>query len=127
MPSTLQPAITDGDVLVRLPAADETWATTLPPLPRGVVVTVTLGHPRLVPNSTQDPLGAGYRVVGVATEHRPIGPVVDLFVSAGLRDAHPEWWTALLARAERVFDLRLGPVQRVLATELALHTRSISA
>lgn len=113
----------DGDVLVRITARDRSWPSRLPPVPAGGTVTVTLGHPRLTPD---DELAAGgYRVVGTASEHRPIGAVVDVLVPRVLREAHPDWWSVLGHAAERVFDLRLGPVQRVLAAELELHARAL--
>ncbi len=119
------PTVADGAVLLRLPAEDPAWAESLPPVPGGASVTVTLGHPDLVP---EDPTGlwaAGYRVVGVASEERPIGAVVDLLVPAELRAAAPEWWQQVLARARRAFDLRLGPVLSVLDAELAMHRRAL--
>jgi hypothetical protein len=120
---TLPPPVTDGDVLVRLPAGEADWPAALPPVPDDHVLTLTLGHPCLFPPLAHAPLAAGYRLVGVATEQRPIGLTVDVYVPAVVRETHPLWWRAFLVGAERVFDLRLGPVQRVLAAELALHTR----
>lgn len=122
--STLPPPVTDGDVLVRLPAPDAAWAATLPAAPGGHLLTLTLGHPSLLPEAGGAGLPTGYRLVGVASEQRPIGRTVDVYVPAMVRDDHPEWWRSVLERAERVFDLRLGPVQQVLAAELALHTRA---
>jgi hypothetical protein len=118
------PAFTDGSVLVRVAAADRSWARRLPPVPAGCVLTVTVGHPDLLPVPVDDLVGGGYRIVGVAADHRPVGWTVDLLVPAEVRAAHPAWWQQLLAGAERVFDLRLGPVQRVLAAELDLHLRA---
>lgn len=126
VPATLPSPVTDGDVLVRLPATTGDWAATLPPVPQGAVLTVTLGHPALLPGPGQGPLPRGYRIVGVATERRPIGRRVDVFVPVAMRIEHPDWWEATLRQAERVFDLRLGPVQRVLAAELELHTRALA-
>jgi hypothetical protein len=120
---TLPAPVTDGDVLVRLPARDADWPATLPAAPPGHVLTLTLGHPLLLPRAGGTPVPVGYRIVGVATEQRPIGRTVDVYVPAAVRDDHGTWWLAVLALAERVFDLRLGPVQRVLAAELELHTR----
>lgn len=122
MTPTLPPPVTDGDVLVRLPAIGSSWPTTLPAVPGGHLLTLTLGHPALLP-AAHGRLPVGYRLVGVATDARPIGQTVDVYVPARVRDDHPDWWLSLLSRAERVFDLRLGPVQRVLAAELALHRR----
>jgi hypothetical protein len=124
--ATLPPPVTDGDVLVRLPASDVDWPATLPATPPGHVLTLTLGHPELLPRAGGSTLAVGYRIVGVATARRPVGPTVDLYVPATVREDHPGWWLAVLALAERVFDLRLGPVQRVLAAELELHTRAFT-
>lgn len=121
MTSTLPPPVTDGDVLVRLPAHDAAWPATLPVAPAGHLLTLTLGHPSLLPGLESTALPAGYRLVGVASERRPIGRSVGIYVPATVRNHHPHWWRSLLNQAERVFDLQLGPVQRVLAAELALH------
>jgi hypothetical protein len=117
-----QPA--DGDVLVRLPAFDRSWPSGIPAVPSGWTLTVTLGHPRLVPVDADQLVTAGYRIVGAAVEHRPIGLVIDVLVPRALRLAAPDWWDEVHARAERVFDLRLGPVRSVLAAELALHLKA---
>lgn len=119
--STLPTTVNDGDVLVRLPARDAAWPTTLPAAPAGHLLTLTLGHPSLLPGPESAALPHGYRLVGVASERRPIGRSVGIYVPATLRTLHPAWWRSLLDQAERVFDLQLGPVQRVLAAELALH------
>jgi hypothetical protein len=112
-------------VLLRLPAEDRAWAQTLPRVPGGAKVTVTLGHPDLVPEDPTLLWAAGYHVVGVASEARPIGAVVDLLVPAELREAAPDWWQQVLSRARRAFDLRLGPVLSVLEAELAMHRRAL--
>ncbi len=114
-----------GALLVRLPAAGPTWADTLPGLPEGVEVTVTLGRSELLPIDTGPLRQRGYRVIGAASARRPIGDVVDLLVTDEVRDAAPGWWSALLTRAERVFDLSMGPVQRMLQPELAVHVRAM--
>lgn len=124
MTFTLPPPVTDGDVLVRLPARDAAWPATLPAAPPGHLLTLTLGHPSLLPGPRGVGLPAGYRLVGVASKERPIGRTVAIYVPAALRNDHPGWWRSLLHQAERVFDLQLGPVQRVLAAELALHAGS---
>lgn len=119
--STLPPTVSDGDVLVRLPARDTAWPATLPAAPAGHLLTLTLGHPSLLPEPDGAALPAGYRLVGVASERRPVGRSVGIYVTATVRSQHPDWWRSLLDQAERVFDLQLGPVQRVLAAEIALH------
>lgn len=108
-------------MLVRIIASGHGWARRLPQVPDGRVLTVTVGHPALLPVPVDDLVGGGYRVVGVAPQDRPVGRHVDVLVPGDLRTEHPQWWRSFLAGAERVFDLRHGPVQRVLAAELDLH------
>lgn len=85
------------------------------------MLTVTVGTSALLPVPVDDLVDNGYRVVGAAAGGRGIGPTVDVLVPADLRREHPAWWRELLTDAERVFDLRLGPVLEVLANELELH------
>jgi hypothetical protein len=120
-------APTDGSVLVRMTAPDRTWARQLPPVPRDRTLTVTVGHPALLPVPVDDLVSGGYRIVGVASEQRPVGRNVDVLVPGDLRASEPAWWSELLRGAERVFDLRHGPVQRVLAAELELHLRQAAS
>lgn len=110
----------DGAVLVRLPAADRSWPTRLPPVPGGRVLTVCLGHGDLLPSQPRGQTG-GYRIVGVASGRAPVGPTVDVLVPLELRLAEPRWWSELAATASRIFDLRMGPVQEVLSSQLTLH------
>ncbi len=119
------PTLPADAVLLRLPVEGAGWPATLPEVPRGGPVTVTLGRPDLLPTDPGPAQVRGYRIVGAASESRPLGSVVDLLVTAALREAAPEWWEALLRRASRVFDLRLGPVQQVLSAELALHVEAL--
>ena len=117
---------TDGAVIVRLRATDRGWIRDLPPVPGGQVLTVTVGRAELLPVPVNDLVSRGYRLVGVAAEHRPIGPTVDVLVPANLRD-DPVWWPRLRPLAERVFDLRMGPVRQLLAAEIDLHVRHTTA
>lgn len=113
-----------GTVLVRVPVHGRAWVATLPRVPAGSSpLTVTLGHADLAP-PVDDLVAGGYRIVGVAADHRPLGDVVDVLVPPQLRQGHPAWFAALAARADRVFDLAFGPVARVLAPEVALHLRA---
>lgn len=114
---------TDGAVIVRLRARDRGWIAELPPVPSGHTLTVTVGRPDLLPVPVEELLSRGYRLVGVAAEHRPIGPTVDVLVPEGLREDAPQWWERLAPLAERVFDLRMGPVRLVLAAEIDVHLR----
>ncbi len=116
----------EGTLLVRVPAADRGWARRLPRVPEGQALTVTVGSAELVPVPADDLVAGGYRIVGVAADHRPLGLLVDLCVPPDLRARNPRWWTELVALADRVFDPRLGPVARVLAAELDLHRRAVA-
>lgn len=116
----------EGALLVRVPAQGSTWALALPELPDGAQVTVTLGHPELLPLDTGPVRARGYRIIGTASDSRPIGDVVDLLIDPGLRRAAPQWWRELQAQAERIFDLELGPVRRVLHAELSLHAAALA-
>lgn len=110
-----------GDVLVRVRATGNGWARSLPPVPTGVVLTVSVGSPDLLPTPADDLVAGGYRIVGVAAAPRQVAGVIDVLVPATLRQAHPDWWARFAPLALRVFDLRLGPVREVLAPELDLH------
>lgn len=123
MPVTAPP-LPDGAVLLRLPVRDRSWPQQLPAVPAGARVTVTVGRPGLVPEPTAASRH-GYLVVGAASDARPIGDVVDLLVVPELRETAPAWWTEVLGRSHRAFDLRHGPVQRVLGSELAMHARAL--
>jgi hypothetical protein len=98
--------------------------SALPPVPSGWTLTVSLGHPALLPIPHEDLHSRGYEVVGVATARAPVGRSVDVLVPATLRAAHPDWWARLGRRASRIFDLQLGPVLAVLGSQLALHDQS---
>lgn len=112
-----------GAVLVRVRADSASWISRVPPVPAGELVTVSVSDPALREVPTAELLRSGYRIVGVhpwraATDAHG---AVDLLVTAPLVEQHPAWWRALLAVADRAFDLRLGPVQQVLGQEIALH------
>lgn len=121
--TTMTPTPVDGAVIVRLRAPDRTWIAELPPVPGDRTLTVTVGRSDLLPVPVDELIGRGYRLVGVAAEHRPIGPTVDVFVPIALREERPDWWAHLAPLAERVFDLRMGPVRLLLAAEIDLHLR----
>lgn len=110
-------------MLVRIPARDRDWPLLLPAAPKNVHLTVTLGHPKLCPldDTAQD---RGYQVVGVAAGHRPIGACVDVWLPQAVLTHHATWAAPFRGLAERVFDLRLGPVRFALEHELALHAKA---
>lgn len=119
--------ITEDAVLVRVAVQGRGWPRLLPATPRGVMLTVTVGHPRLLPVAEDELRRAGYRVAGVTDARQPLDRSIDVLVPTSLHETEPIWWAALFARAERVFDLRHGPVQHVLAPQLALHARALES
>jgi hypothetical protein len=121
--TTMTPIPIDGAVIVRLRADDRSWISQLPVVPGDLTLTVTVGRSDLLPVPASELVNRGYRLVGVAAEHRPIGPTVDILVPIPLREQHPDWWARLAPLAERVFDLRMGPVRQLLAAEIELHVR----
>ena len=122
-PPTADAAPQQGAVLVRLPVGSGDWAAALPPVPAGWRLTVSLGHPDLLPIPGDELRARGYEVVGVATARAPVGRSVDVLVPGALRSAEPHWWEQLGRGATRVFDLRMGPVLALLRSQLALHER----
>lgn len=114
----------DGTVLVRIPVPGRTWLRLLPPVPAGWTLTVTLGTADLGPVPADDLVACGYRIAGVAPGDHPPGRIVDVLVPPEVRTAHPDWWASLRVLADRLFDLRMGPVQAVLAAELSLHRQA---
>lgn len=117
-----------GALLVRVRVASpsgpapQSWVRSLPRVPRGETVTITVNDPRLRRIPVDDLVSHGYRIVGVRdAARRTSAATVDLLVTAELIAAHPQWAARLRARAERAFDLSMGPVLRVLGDVVALH------
>jgi hypothetical protein len=109
----------DGSVVVRVHADGPGWVLALPPLPGRARLGITVGEDGLAASS--DELAArGYDLLAVVAGRRP-GPHADVLVPSDLREAQPRWFAALMLPAERVFDLRFGPVHVALRDELAVH------
>lgn len=109
----------EGPVLVRVPADGDAWVQGLPPVPDLERVGVTVGDAAL--RDDRAALAArGFDLIDVVPGRRP-GRHADLLVPAHLRESHPRWFAALLLVAERVFDLRFGPVHVALHDELVAH------
>ncbi len=107
----------DGSVVVRVVADRPGWERALPPVP-GARVAVTVGAADLA--DARDELAArGYDLAGVVPGVRG-GRHADVLVPGPLRADEPRWFAALLLPADRVFDLRFGPVGAVLRAELQL-------
>ena len=109
----------DGPVLVRVDASGDDWLLGLPSLPDAARIGVTVGDAALLRDGDALAL-RGYDLVQVVPGRRP-GMHADLLVPAALREAHARWFSALLLVADRVFDLRVGPVQIALHAELMAH------
>jgi hypothetical protein len=111
----------DGSVVVRLRADEAAWVRALPPMPGRARLGITVGEQRLL--AARDTLAErGYDLLAVVTGRRP-GAHADVLVPGDLREAQPRWFAALMLPAERVYDLRFGPVHVALRDELAVHLR----
>jgi hypothetical protein len=112
----------DPGALLRLPIAGGRWAEDLPPVPRGVDVTVSFSSEEAAAEHGDALALLGYRVVGV---HHPLpgapGPCAALRVPGALIATRPRWWCALKGRADRSYALAFGPVARVFGDLLRLH------
>lgn len=117
-----RPTTPAGAVLVRVFAHGLSWVRSLPVVPGGTTVTVTVSNEHLGRVPADDLVAHGYRVVGISSARpRGAGEVVDLLVPRDIREANPDWFRELLDRADRAFDCDLGPVRRLMHGELALH------
>lgn len=127
MTSTVElPTRPPGAVLVRVFAHGLSWARSLPAVPGGDTVTVTVSSERLRRVPADDLVSHGYRIVGVhADRPRGRGDVVDIFVPSELQQTQPEWFRALLDVADRAFDCDFGPVRRLLGAQLSLHLAAL--
>lgn len=109
----------EGPVLVRITADGTDWVQGLPPVPGPDRVGVTVGDAAL--EADRDALALrGLDLIGTVPGRRP-GRHADLLITAELRRTHPRWFAALLLVADRVFDLRFGPVHVALHDELVAH------
>jgi hypothetical protein len=116
---------TDGPVLVRVDASDALWVVSLPPVPEGQRVGVTVGREDLGTDEVRRGLASrGYDLIAVVGGRRP-GPHADLLVSASLRTGDERWFAALLLVASKVFDPSFGPVHLALHDELLAHLPDI--
>jgi len=109
----------EGPVLVRVAAGSASWVQGLPQVPDAQRVGVTVGDASLRDAGAALAL-RGYDLIQVVPGRRP-GAHADLLVHAALREGHPRWFSALLLVADRVFDLRFGPVHLALHDELVAH------
>jgi hypothetical protein len=113
-----------GAVLVRVRAGDADWIRTLPVVPGNATLTASVSHPRLAHVPADELVARGYRLIGVAASFGADAHV-ELLVPHRLQVCEPDWFAALLQRAERAFDLRHGPVQQVFAGTIEAHVRAL--
>ncbi len=112
-------AVLDGAALVRIQVMGPHAARALPSVNPPHELTVSLGSPEMLAH--HDELAQrGYRIVDVADEPTAHGRL-DVFVPAAFRASDAATWQELYALAERVFDLRMGPVRLLLARQVAHH------
>lgn len=105
---------------VEVGVQDATWIEDLPPAPANRLVSVSFDSTTFMARDREGVEELGYVCVGVGRAGH-VSDVAHLLVSQEIVEAHPRWWRALLDLAERVYDLRFGPVQMVLRDVLALH------
>ena len=111
-----------GSLLVRLPVDLATSVQALPAPPPRCTVTATVADGAADPTTAQVLAERGYRFAGELST-TPHGRI-DLLITPELRAAAPGWWREVVTRAERVYDLEMGPVQRVLAGAIETHLRA---
>jgi hypothetical protein len=99
---------------------DATWIEDLPPTPANRHITLSFDSARFVARDQQTVEQLGYVSVGVGTVGH-VRDVAHLLVPVEIVNDHPRWWRALLDLAQRVYDLRFGPVQLALRDVLARH------
>ena len=127
-----------GAVLVRHPVAPSEWWRELPEVPGSTIVTASFptplnahsARPRPSQNGSQptsilDARTGGYRQVVApyppGLQESGEGLSADVLVTAAMRESHDEWWTQLKGGAQRIFDLRMGPVLSAFEAVLARH------
>jgi hypothetical protein len=99
---------------------DATWIEDLPPVPANRHITLSFDSARFVARDQRAVEQLGYVTVGVGTVGH-VQDVAHLLISLEIVNAHPRWWRALLDLAQRVYDLRFGPVQLALRDVLTRH------
>lgn len=97
-----------------------TWIEDLPPAPANRRISISFDSARYVARDRAAVEQLGYTNVGVGTIAH-VRDVAHLLVSLDIIQGHPRWWRALLDLAQRVYDLRFGPVQVALRDVLAKH------
>ena len=105
---------------VEVRVTDAAWIEDLPPAPANRHITMSFDSARFVARDQRAVEQLGYVSVGVgAIGHAQ--DVAHLLVSLEIVNGHQRWWRALLDLAQRVYDLRFGPVQLALRDVLVRH------
>lgn len=99
---------------------DATWIEDLPPVPADHHVSVSFDSSASVARDRRAVEELGYVCVGVGAV-RHVSDVAHLLVAPDIVEAHTRWWRTMLDLAQRVYDLRFGPVQMALRDVLVAH------
>lgn len=99
---------------------DVAWIEDLPPAPANHRVSVSFDDGAYVARDRRAVEELGYVCVGVGAV-RHVSDVAHLLVPHEVVEAHTRWWRTLLDLAQRVYDLRFGPVQMALREVLVVH------
>jgi hypothetical protein len=109
----------DG-ALLRLTVDGDDWGEHLPPVPPGQDVTVAFSTADAEAVHAEALALLGYRVVGEPAATTG-DAVAEVLVRQAVLEAHPTWWRALAALADRAYNLAHGPAAALLAPALAPH------
>ncbi|WP_336249670.1 hypothetical protein [Stomatohabitans albus] len=112
-------------LLIRLPVTPGSWAEDIPPVPDGFQATLVFGHLDDAINHAETMGELGYTVAGVGIDHAGApadDPFADIMIERRLANAYPRWRDGLMHHGAKVYDLSMGPVQRVFAAAIAAHT-----
>lgn len=112
-----------GALLIRMVVSGPAALMALPRVPAPHTVTITCSDASARARLDEGALARlGYRLVGNHTASTD-GSMLELLLLArsALLDAQPAWATAVLAKADRVFDCDLGPVQYLFGALLDCH------
>lgn len=110
----------DLRLCVEISTDEPRWLEDVPPTPAGATVTVSFGAAWLAARDQATIGELGYHSVGTAAVGHAEA-VAHLLVPLALATRHPRWWRAVLDAADRVYDLRFGPVQVALHAVIAAH------
>lgn len=118
------PQMPNEGVLLRCAVDDGPWAEEVPPAPGRAPVTVSLSDADAHAHHAEPLRNLGYVVVTHPVPVRGVA-VADFLVTTDTAHAHRDWYVALAKRADRAFDLRMGPVVASLAAVLGAHAGAL--